>query len=158
MGESGVSGREVEEITGDVKRRLEQAGLNEKERERGIVIVDGFLLFGKSVPDVREAFDLKVMLRASYKDAKERREARTGYVTLEGFWEDPPGYVDFIVWPAYKREHGFLFKGSDVEGDVEDDVVRRLGIEVVPGKGHYKMEDMLLWVVELVIKHLATLD
>ncbi|THV63449.1 hypothetical protein D6D27_10612, partial [Aureobasidium pullulans] len=25
---------------------------------------------------------------------KQRREARSGYVTLEGFWEDPPGYVD----------------------------------------------------------------
>jgi hypothetical protein len=33
------------------------------------------------------------------REGEARREARTGYTTIEGWWADPPGYVDKIVWP-----------------------------------------------------------
>ena len=153
VGESGISDDEVEDIRQAVRRRCEESGLG----ERAIVLVDGFLLFGRSVPELREAFDLRVMLRANYDSAKARREARAGYVTLEGFWEDPPGYVDFIVWPAYKLEHGFLFRNQDVEAEVDESVVTTLGIEVCPGKGSYTVKESLHWVIELVLKHLSTI-
>ena len=112
-----------------------------------IVIVDGFLLLGKSIPQVRELFDVRVLLRAGFAEAKMRREARSGYVTLEGWWEDPPGYVEKVVWPGFVEEHAFLFTGGDVEGDVDEKAVRTLGIEVAPKGG---LEGMLSWVVDIV--------
>ena len=151
VGESGVSGGEIEEMRIRVGRELEERGL----AERRIVVVDGFLLFGKSVPEVREMFDLKVMLRTSYEVAKARREVRTGYVTLEGFWEDPPGYVDFIVWPAYVREHSYLFSSEDVEGDQNEGVTAKLGIEICPGKGVWAMKDTVHWATALVMEYLV---
>ena len=152
VGESGVSEDEVEEIRQAVQQRCKERGL----MERAIVIVDGFLLFGRSVPELREAFDLRVMLRANYEIAKARREARAGYVTLEGFWEDPPGYVDFIVWPAYKSEHSFLFRNQDVEAEVDESAASTLGIEVCPGEGSYTVKQSLNWAVELIIKQSST--
>lgn len=80
-----------------------------------LVIVDGFLLFGRSVPaSLRDLFDVKILLRADKAEAKRRRERRNGYVTLEGFWRDPEGYFEDVVWPGWVREHGFLLVG---EGD-----------------------------------------
>lgn len=88
-----------------------------KGRRRQLVIVDGFLLFGKSVPEsLRGLFDIKILLRAGYEEAKRRREARNGYVTLEGFWRDPEGYFDMVVWPNYVREHGEMIGGGDGGG------------------------------------------
>jgi nicotinamide/nicotinate riboside kinase len=48
-------------------------------------------LFSEDMKDIRSLFDTKLFLRTSYETAKKRREARSGYVTIEGFWEDPPG-------------------------------------------------------------------
>ena len=31
------------------------------------------------------------------------------------FWEDPPGYWDDIVWPAYLKAHRKMFQNNDVE-------------------------------------------
>ena len=31
------------------------------------------------------------------------------------FWEDPPGYWDDIVWPAYLKAHHKMFQNNDVE-------------------------------------------
>jgi nicotinamide/nicotinate riboside kinase len=78
-------------------------------------------------------------------DAKRRRESRNGYVTLEGFWEDPEGYFDRVVWPNYVDEHGYLFEEGDVEGRV-DEVRRKEGV-VVLGLG-LTLEEMLERVVE----------
>ena len=36
---------------------------------------------------IRDLFDVKIFLRTDYETAKRRREARSGYVTLEGFWK-----------------------------------------------------------------------
>lgn len=151
VGESGVSSEEVERLKSSIRQKLDQSGRD----QRVIVVIDGFLLFGKSVPEIREIFDLKLMLRVSYELAKKRREARTGYVTLEGFWEDPPGYVDLIVWPGYETEHAFMFKCDNVEGDVNEQVATDLGIEICPGKGSWTMGETLHWTVDLVAKHLV---
>ena len=72
-----------------------------------LIILDGFLLFGTSVPpSLTSLFDIKILLRVSREKARERRERRNGYVTLEGFWEDPEGYFEGVVWPGYEREYG----------------------------------------------------
>ena len=127
-------------------------------RSRTLVIVDGFLLLGTSVPTLRASFDIRLLLRATYAKAKARRERRSGYVTLEGFWEDPPGYVDNVVWPGYVEEHAFLFTGGDVEGEVDEGVARGLGVDVCPGKGEWGVEDCLGWVVGRVMKGLLRED
>jgi hypothetical protein len=31
------------------------------------------------------------------------------------YWEDPPGYWDGIVWPAYLKAHVKMFQNDDVE-------------------------------------------
>lgn len=34
---------------------------------------------------------------------------------LEGVWQDPPGYFEKIVWPAYEKAHVRLFEGDNHE-------------------------------------------
>ena len=141
VGETGVSEEAVPRLKGEA---------GDGVGERLLVIVDGFLLFGESVASVREQLDVKVLLRARFEDAKMRRERRSGYVTLEGFWEDPPGYVEKVVWPNYVEEHGFLFEKGDVEGEVRQDMCEKLGIRIIPGGGEWGMERCLEWVVDIV--------
>ena len=120
--EDGVHG--VKGIEPTVIARMKEEvlhGWSEEVRGRRLVIVEGFLLFGRSVPAaLRDVFDVKVLLRASYGDAKGRRERRNGYVTLEGFWQDPPGYFDKVVWPNYLEEHeDILFRSGREEAEEE---------------------------------------
>jgi len=71
-------------------------------------------------------------------------------VTLEGFWEDPPGYVDKIVWPNYVKEHAFLFHGGDVEGGVLQDQEQRLSLQVMPKKFQEDLTSCLDWACQVV--------
>ncbi|KAI8837594.1 P-loop containing nucleoside triphosphate hydrolase protein, partial [Chytridium lagenaria] len=66
-----------------------------------VVLVDGFLLYDD--PSVYSELDIRVFLHASYETLQSRRNARTGYVTLEGFWRDPPRYFDDFVWKGYQK-------------------------------------------------------
>lgn len=104
---------------------------------------------------IQPLLDLKIFLRASYAKAKARREARDGYVTLEGFWADPPGYVDQIVWPNYVESHAWLFEDGDVEGRFRRDVLEREGIRVPEGEPlDGDMEATLTWIVDLLLEEL----
>lgn len=116
-----------------------------------ICLLDGFLLFSESMAALKSSLDLKIFLRVSYAKAKARREARDGYVTLEGFWKDPPGYVDDIVWPNYVEEHAFLFENGDVEGRFKKDVLEREKIHV-PNDGALDgdLSKTLEWMVDLI--------
>ena len=147
VGEHGVS----ERVVGELKREIE-ALLSEHPdwKERRICIVDGFLLFSGEMKEIRELFDVRLFLRTSYETAKKRREARSGYVTLEGFWEDPPGYVDDIVWPNYVKDHKFLFEDEDVNGDLDEDVLAKTGIYGMPREAEGDMEVCLRWSVAVL--------
>jgi nicotinamide/nicotinate riboside kinase len=141
------------------------AGLN-------ICILDGFLLFGQEPPLERvtnELLDIKIFLTVSREKATKRREARDGYVTLEGFWTDPPGYVDKIVWPNYAESHAWLFENGDVEGWLDGGVLGEKGILALPGvvgggsKGDggdaarvldVDMEVVFNWAVETLMRQL----
>lgn len=105
---------------------------------------------------VQPTMDIKLFLRVSYAKAKARREARSGYVTLEGFWEDPPGYVDKIVWPNYVEDHKWMFKGENVEGDFKDDVLKEWNIKCQHGLD-VDMETTLTWAVETLMEQLPLL-
>lgn len=65
------------------------------------VFVDGFMLYWDE--QVSQQLDCKISFTGSYATLKSRREKRQGYHTLEGYWVDPPGYFDKIVWPEYLR-------------------------------------------------------
>ncbi|KAI9600635.1 hypothetical protein H4Q26_000424 [Puccinia striiformis f. sp. tritici PST-130] len=54
--------------------------------------------------------------KESYEVLKERRRIRQTYHTADGMtWQDPPGYWDQIIWPAYLKAHGHMFKEGLVE-------------------------------------------
>ncbi|KAF3048091.1 ribosylnicotinamide kinase [Didymella heteroderae] len=144
VGEHGVSERVVGELRREVEALLQE---HAHWKERRICIVDGFLLFSEEMKAVRELFDVRMFLRTSYETAKNRREARSGYVTLEGFWEDPPGYVDQIVWPNYVKDHRFLFEDEDVDGELDDEVLEKTGIWGMPREAEGDMEVCLRWAV-----------
>ncbi|KAF4121965.1 nicotinamide/nicotinate riboside kinase [Geosmithia morbida] len=116
-------------------------------------ILDGFLLFPESMAPLQPHLDVKLFLRTTYARAKARREARDGYVTIEGFWEDPPGYVDEIVWPNYVEEHAWMFRGGDVEGEFDHAVLRDSGIRVPGQRGdvNQDMGDTLKWAVDVLL-------
>jgi len=123
-----------------------------------ICIVDGFLLFSEEMEEVRQLFDVRLLLRADYRTVKRRREARTGYATLEGFWEDPQGYVDEIVWPSYVRDHKILFVDENVEGEPDQPTITKLGIDVAPKEAGYDMTKAFEWAAEILMKALGRLE
>lgn len=102
---------------------------------------------------IQPELDLKIFLRASYERAKARREARDGYVTLEGFWADPPGYVDKVVWPNYVKEHAWMFEGGDVEGKFKPEELEAHKIKVPAGEPlDGEMTETLEWLVDVILE------
>lgn len=71
--------------------------------------------------------------------------------------------MDKIVWPNYVRDHRWLFEEGDVEGRVDDKVVKREGIRVYDG-GEEKermdvgMEGVLEWIVGEVVRELKGVE
>ncbi|KAF7545742.1 hypothetical protein G7Z17_g8937 [Cylindrodendrum hubeiense] len=123
-----------------------------------LCLFDGFLLYSPAMAAIQPSLDIKLFLRASYAKAKARREARDGYVTLEGFWADPPGYVDKIVWPNYIKEHAWMFEGGDVEGKFKEDVLDKEGIKVQKEAGvDGDISKMLEWTVDTILEDLKHL-
>lgn len=143
-GDGGVSRSVVERLRGEVRPWMEGV-----LKGRRIVIVEGFLLFGKSLREkAREVFDVKILLRVTYETAKKRREKRNGYVTLEGFWKDPEGYFEGVVWPGFVREHEWLFEGGNVEGEVREEVEGgEWGSVVVGPNEEGGLDSLVEWVV-----------
>ncbi|KAL8788112.1 MAG: hypothetical protein Q9213_001870 [Squamulea squamosa] len=127
--DNGITQALVEQL------RSEAPGLRPERGFQRILILDGFLLFTPSVPATfRSILDLKILLRAPYAEAKRRRESRSGYVTMEGWWEDPPGYFDKVVWPNYVEENKWFFMEGDVEGGINDGVCEKEGVKVWMGR------------------------
>ncbi|CEP19702.1 hypothetical protein [Parasitella parasitica] len=85
-----------------IKLQETLAPLLDKYNNVIFVFVDGFLLYWDN--NVSQQLDCKISFKASYETLKTRRENRQGYHTLEGYWVDPPGYFDNIVWPEYLKQ------------------------------------------------------
>lgn len=117
-----------------------------------LCILDGFLMYPPSMSAIHPYLSLKLFVRTSHASCKARREARDGYATVEGWWVDPPGYVDKIVWPNYVRDHGFMFENGDVEGKYRKDVLGKEGIRIIDGEKERDMVEMLRWVVQEVME------
>ncbi|KJZ70377.1 hypothetical protein HIM_10221 [Hirsutella minnesotensis 3608] len=121
-----------------------------------LCLLDGFLLYAPSMAALVGArLDVKLFVRASRDSVTARREARQGYVTLEGFWEDPPGYVDQIVWPNYVAEHAWMFEDGDVEGPYRQDALDKEGICVLKDAPvNADLAVVLEWMVETILNEL----
>ncbi|KAK4241080.1 nicotinamide riboside kinase [Achaetomium macrosporum] len=134
---------------------------NQKKKTR-LCILDGFLLYSPPphpLSRVTALLDIKLFLQVSKQKALRRREARDGYVTLEGFWKDPPGYVEKIVWPNYVAAHRWMFVEGRVEGGrLDGEVLRGEGIRAMKtgDKGGEDAEfgEVLEWAVEVVMEEL----
>ncbi|PWY87304.1 hypothetical protein BO94DRAFT_624475 [Aspergillus sclerotioniger CBS 115572] len=96
-----VSESVIEELRGVVRRRVpsyyyvdEGSGGDDRDgdgkRNRTIVFLEGFLLFAPprieapehGLRDVNDVMDVRLFLPARYENVKERREGRSGYVTI----------------------------------------------------------------------------
>jgi nicotinamide/nicotinate riboside kinase len=123
-----------------------------------VCLLDGFLLYSADMAGVMDLLDVKLFLLVSRAKATQRRAARDGYVTLEGFWADPPGYVDKIVWPNYAEAHAWLFEGGDVEANLKTEVLAEKGILAQSNAGlDVDMETSFEWAVETLMKELESI-
>ncbi|KAI0009289.1 P-loop containing nucleoside triphosphate hydrolase protein [Xylariaceae sp. FL0662B] len=124
-----------------------------------LCILDGFLLYAQATAAVQAQLDVRLFLQVSRAQATRRRAARDGYVTLEGFWKDPPGYVDRIVWPNYVRAHAWLFEDGDVEGGrLDGRVLAANDILAQAGRGaDVDLETTFEWAVDTLMAKLEEL-
>ena len=79
LGQSGIPDEVVqmmqtEVVKGDLVKR--------NSAEIALCLVDGFLLYSDSA--VIKELDIRLLVRAPYEKLKARRDARSGYVTIEG--------------------------------------------------------------------------
>ena len=161
VGECPVSSATIDSLKSRVKAWT-QAGnpghaMFNSSHPLRVCFFDGFLLYSPSMAAIQPQIDIKLFLRVSYAKAKARREARSGYVTLEGFWEDPPGYVDKIVWPNYVEDHKWMFEREDVEGKLREDVIKEWNIQTQEGGVDVDMTTTLEWAVQILMEQLPLL-
>ncbi|EPQ61504.1 Bgt-872 [Blumeria graminis f. sp. tritici] len=123
---------------------------------RKIFIIEGFLLYSYSTSVIWPYLDLKMFLQVSYAAAKARRQTRSGYITHTSIWQDPPHYVDQVVWPNYRHNHEWMFEDCDVEGNVKEGARLISGIRW-SGMADMDMESTLTWAVELLMEELPSL-
>lgn len=158
VGKCPVSDAKIDEMKAKVASWVQPGRPGHRlfnERKLQLCLFDGFLIYSQEMEHIMRLIDIKLFLLVSREKATKRREARDGYVTLEGFWKDPPGYVDKIVWPNYAEEHAWLFKNGDVEGVLDKDVLDKAGISAQLGQGlDIDMETSLEWAVDLIIGEL----
>ncbi|KAK9332530.1 P-loop containing nucleoside triphosphate hydrolase protein [Lipomyces starkeyi] len=142
----------LSEEADEIKKQV--LGENSVAENTEFCIVDGFLLFNDDV--ITKQLDIKFLLRAPYESLKKRREARSGYATIEGFWVDPPGYFENIVWPGYVKAHKHLFEGEDLEGPLAPYAIQQ-DIRTASAIDSH-MKDMLKWALEVVAEKVRELS
>jgi len=150
LGQSGVPDHVVQIMQNEV---VAQGLVSHRDTEIVVAFVDGFLLYND--PSVVKELDMSLLVRAPYEKLKARREARSGYVTLEGFWEDPPGYFDNIVWKWYVKDHQHLFENGDVNGALLEDKVPSLQ---TPTQLDLNMQELLVWAMGSLSNYLENID
>ncbi|KAI9487074.1 MAG: P-loop containing nucleoside triphosphate hydrolase protein [Benjaminiella poitrasii] len=87
------------EILAELKNKILEPLISD---DKVFVVVDGFMLYWDE--RVSQLLDCKIFVTGSYATLKSRREERQGYHTAEGYWVDPPGYFDLIVWPEHVKQ------------------------------------------------------
>ena len=162
IGPTGISDELIKDYHQKAVEWL-QSLKSEDVQEVTIYLLDGFLLYpgldnaststtqallpeDKIPVFLPQLLDIKLYVRTRLSNVLARRGRRTGYVTLEGFWADPPGYIEEVVWPNYVKAHSWMFEDGDVdEGEVISEAIGAQGINMAPGKGERGMSDLLEW-------------
>ncbi|KAG0669943.1 ribosylnicotinamide kinase [Maudiozyma exigua] len=114
-----------------------------------LVIVDGFMLFND--PKISTCLDLRLLIRAPYETLKRRRNARSGYQTLDSFWVDPPYYFDEFVYKSYEESHRSLFKDNNVEGTLTAEAASE--IDDFNNDDGVLIQDSLTWVIDKIVDY-----
>lgn len=105
---------------------------------------------------VHPYLDVKIFLRASCEKFKARRKDRDGYVTLDGFWTEPPGYIDKVAWPNYLEDHAWMFEDGNFEGNFDTAVLAKENIHVMPGQPlDADLSETLVWMTDLILDELS---
>lgn len=112
------------------------------------VLVDGFMLYHD--PLVADLFDIKLFFHASFESLKTRREARSGYNTVGGFWVDPPNYFANIVWPAYVKHHQYLFVNNDVNSELNNYAKDELKLVDFKNENNVSLDNLILWSLQQI--------
>src|SRR5579859_7382167 len=71
-----------------------------------------------------------------------------------GFWEDPPGYFDDIVWPCYIKDHQHLFENGDVNATLRENIVANLQ---TPAYLDLSMQELLMWAMGSISDYLQSI-
>ncbi|QIW98078.1 hypothetical protein AMS68_003596 [Peltaster fructicola] len=121
-----------------------------------VAIIDGFLLYTPALEAVYSLMDVRMFLPLTRDLMISRRSARSGYVTLEGFWEDPPGYVEEVVWPNYAKDHAFLFNDGDVEGELKKEQVDTMQLRVAHASAMQDINVCLDWAWQTLERHFTS--
>lgn len=145
--EAGVKHEVLEGLREKYRERIER--LAEKGARLGLV--EGFMVFVQGRP---QFWDFGLFLNGEREELKKRREGRDGYATIEGWWQDPPGYFDDLVWPGYIKTHGWLFEESDVGGVYRQDVLEKA--KILPAPKDWTLERTLEWILEHTITWLES--
>ena len=156
-GDEGIEPFEQKELQSIIAsyRSILSDIIKQHHSTRKIAIIEGFLLFSEEMRDIRNMLDIKIFLQLDLQTIKERRQARKGYVTIEGFWEDPPDYVEDIVWPNYVKDHSFLFEDGNVNRAVNHEASGQLGISTAPKRCMTDMKALVTWACELLAMKLV---
>ncbi|KAI8801214.1 P-loop containing nucleoside triphosphate hydrolase protein [Cladochytrium replicatum] len=115
------------EVLLQLKNRVHEAKAK-RAVDRGsleIIFVDGFLMYDDD--NIVGTFDLPLFLKADYDTLMRRRKARAGYITLEGYWVEPEGYFDKVVYPNYLKYNNKAIDGN--EPFVVIETTDQIGIE-----------------------------
>jgi nicotinamide/nicotinate riboside kinase len=59
-------------------------------------------------------------------------------------------YVDKVVWPNYVKDHAFLFKDGNVEGEPKQDLLNQLNINAMPSEAQGDMTALLKWAYSVL--------
>ncbi|KAL8689372.1 MAG: hypothetical protein Q9224_004652 [Gallowayella concinna] len=119
-------------------------GLQSFQNGRPVGIVEGGMLYHSET--IRSLLDIKILLRSSREDSRNRRFECAGDGHERKSW-DTREYFDRIMWPQYVHEHAVLFNNGDVEGKVKFRLCEGVGISVQPTL-NMGLEQTLRWIVD----------
>ena len=162
VGPERVSYGEVNEIREWVLGELENlTEIGNGVQRIHILILEGFLLYFNETPHTTELppllslLDARLLLHTTLTHAVSRRKIRMTYVTVEGFFEDPPGYIENVVWPNYVKYHRHLFVNGDVEkGELSDWARTMAGVKRQDGE-EMGMKEVVEWGSRVVVQVLG---
>lgn len=118
-----------EQLLTELSAKVKSSGVDFAKAK--LVIVEGLMLY--NIEAVRSRLDVRLFLRLSHDNAKQRRMTRRNYgadAKPEEFWKTED-YFEKMVWRNYVAEHASFFKDQDVEGIPDEEKCAAVGVNVL---------------------------